>query len=218
MGLSFYVIDEGKFENYRAQKWSLSIFVHNECVFLIQTSFSQAASFHNNYRRTWYQKFPAHYERKDSHVFFLSHHLTLGTSPRIPRLSIEDSLNKIIQFASFTFHVTWLMFLNVLSAILNSSTLAWKIPWMEERGRLQSMRSLRVGRDWATSLSRIGEGNGNPLQCSCLENSRDGAAWWAAEHGVAQGRTRLKWLSSSSSSSYLKSLLYISFCPYPVKV
>ena len=45
----------------------------------------------------------------------------------------------------------------------------------------------------------IGEGNGNPLQCSCLENPRDGGAWWAAVYGVAQSRTRLKRLSSSSS-------------------
>ena len=45
----------------------------------------------------------------------------------------------------------------------------------------------------------LGEGNGNPLQCSCLENPRDGGAWWAAVYGVAQSRTRLKWLSSSSS-------------------
>ena len=50
------------------------------------------------------------------------------------------------------------------------------------------------------SLSCIGEGNGNPLQCSCLENSRDGGAWWAAVYGVTQGWTRLKRLSSSSSS------------------
>ena len=49
------------------------------------------------------------------------------------------------------------------------------------------------------SLSCIGEGNGNPLQCSCLENPRDGEAWWAAVYGVTQSRTRLKWLSSSSS-------------------
>ena len=48
------------------------------------------------------------------------------------------------------------------------------------------------------SLSCIGEGNGNPLQCSCLENPRDGGAWWAAVYGVTQSRTRLKWLSSSS--------------------
>ena len=49
------------------------------------------------------------------------------------------------------------------------------------------------------SLSCIGEGNGNPLQCSCLENPRDGRAWWAASYGVTQSRTRLKQFSSSSS-------------------
>ena len=53
------------------------------------------------------------------------------------------------------------------------------------------------------SLSSIGEGNGNPLQCSCLENPRDGGAWWAAVYGVAQSRTWLKRLSSSSSMLYL---------------
>jgi len=52
------------------------------------------------------------------------------------------------------------------------------------------------------SLSCIGEGNGNPLQCSCLENPRDGRAWWAAIYGVTQSRTRLNWLSSSSSSDW----------------
>ena len=51
------------------------------------------------------------------------------------------------------------------------------------------------------SLSCIGEGTGNPLQCSCLENPRDGGAWWAAVYGVAQSWTRLKRLSSSRSSS-----------------
>ena len=60
----------------------------------------------------------------------------------------------------------------------HSSTLAWKIPQTEEPGRLQSTRSLRVGHNWVTllsfSLSCIGEGNGNPLQCSCLENPRTG--------------------------------------------
>ena len=83
----------------------------------------------------------------------------------------------------------------------HSSTLAWKIPWTREPGRLQSMGSLRVGHDWATSLSLscIGEGNGTPLQCSCLKNPRDGGAWWAAIYGVTQSRTRLKWLSSSNA-------------------
>ena len=78
----------------------------------------------------------------------------------------------------------------------HSSTLAWKIPWMEEPGRLQSMGSLRVGMTeqlhFHFSLSCIGEGNGNPLQCSCLENPRDGGAWWAAIYGVTQSRAKLK--------------------------
>ena len=133
----------------------------------------------------------------------------------------------------------------------HSSTLAWKIPWTEEPGRLQSMASLRVRHDWAislslftfmhwrrkwqptpvflpeesqgrrslvgcclwggaesdtteqfhfhSSLSCIGEGHGNPLQCSCLENPRDGGAWWAAIYGVADSWTWLKRLSSSSN-------------------
>ena len=59
----------------------------------------------------------------------------------------------------------------------HSNTLAWKIPWMEEPGGLQSMGSLRVDMPerlhFYFSLSCIGEGNGNPLQCSCLENPRD---------------------------------------------
>ena len=54
------------------------------------------------------------------------------------------------------------------------------------------------------SLSCIGEGNGNPLQCSCLENPRDGGAWWAAIYGVAQSWTQLKQLSSSSSRNQEK--------------
>ena len=87
----------------------------------------------------------------------------------------------------------------------HSSTLAWKIPWTEEPGRLQSMGSLESDTTellhFHFSLLCIGEGNGNPLQCSCLENPRDGEAWWAAVYGVAQSRTRLKQLSSSSSSS-----------------
>ena len=98
----------------------------------------------------------------------------------------------------------------------HSSTLAWKIPWMEEPGGLQSMGSLRVGHDerlpFHFSLSCIGEGNGNPLQYSCLENPRGGGAWWAAVSGVAQSRTRLKRLSSSSrriSAPTLESTCFI---------
>ena len=64
-------------------------------------------------------------------------------------------------------------------------------PW----GREESGTTERL--HFHFSLSCIGEGNGNPRQCSCLENPRDGGAWWAAVYGVAQSRTRLKQLSSS---------------------
>ena len=84
----------------------------------------------------------------------------------------------------------------------HSSILAWRNPWTEEPAGLQSMGSQRVGQYWATSLSLwlscIGEGNGSPLQCSCLENPRDGRAWWTAVCWVAQSWAWLKWLSSSS--------------------
>ena len=73
----------------------------------------------------------------------------------------------------------------------HSSALAWKIPWTEEPGGPQSMGSLRVQHDSVTSLSlsRIGEGNSNPLQCSCLESPRDGEAWWAAVYGASESDT-----------------------------
>ena len=75
----------------------------------------------------------------------------------------------------------------------HSSTFAWKIPWTAKPGRLQSMGSLESDTTerlhFHFSLSRIGQGNGNPLQCSCLENPRDGGAWWAAVYGVAQSDT-----------------------------
>ena len=77
----------------------------------------------------------------------------------------------------------------------HSSALAWKIPWKEEPGGLESMRSLGVRQDWELrfhfSLSCIGEGNGDPLQCPCLETPRGGGAWRAAVYGVAQSGTRL---------------------------
>ena len=62
------------------------------------------------------------------------------------------------------------------------------------------------------SLSCIGEGNGIPLQCSCLENPRDGGAWWAAVYGVAQSWTQLKRLSSSSSMALFEVFVYLFLC------
>ena len=86
----------------------------------------------------------------------------------------------------------------------NSSTFAWRIPWTEKPGRLQSMGSIESDTTerlhFHFSLSCIREGNGNPLQGSCLENPRDGEAWWAVVYGIAQNRTWLKRLSSGSSS------------------
>ena len=86
----------------------------------------------------------------------------------------------------------------------HSSTLAWKIAWTGEPGSLspcigrESDRTQQI--HFHFSLLCFGEGNGNPLQCSCLENPRDSGAWWAVAYGVAQSQTRLKRLSSSSSS------------------
>ena len=97
----------------------------------------------------------------------------------------------------------------------HSSTLAWKIhgrrslvgcnPW----GREESDMTERL--HFHYSLSCIGEGNGNPLQCSCLENPRDGIAWWAAVYGVAQSRT-LKRLSSSSREEENKAFRWCPWC------
>ena len=101
---------------------------------------------------------------------------------------------------------------------IHSSTLAWKIPWTEKPGGLQvhrvtesqtrlkqlSMRGFPGGSEVKASACNAGdlgsipgsgrspgEGNGNPLQYSCLENLMDGGAWWATVHGVAKSRTRL---------------------------
>ena len=65
------------------------------------------------------------------------------------------------------------------------------------------------------SLSRAGEGNGNPLQCSCLENPRDGGAWWAAVYGVTQSRTRLKQLRAAAAA-LIKQLNLLTIRPRKV--
>ena len=96
----------------------------------------------------------------------------------------------------FSFLISFLAVLTEKAMAPHSSAFAWKISWTEEPGRLWSMGSLGVGTTeglhFHFSLSHTGEGNGNPLQCSCLQNPRDGGAWWAAVYGVAQSGTRLK--------------------------
>ena len=97
-----------------------------------------------------------------------------------------------------TVHVCWRRQWHPTPVLLPAKSHGWRglvgcSPW----GRQESDTT-----EWLHfhfSLSCFGEGNGTPLQCSCLENPRDGGAWWAAVYGVAQSRTRLKWLSSSSS-------------------
>ena len=97
----------------------------------------------------------------------------------------------------------------------HSSTLAWKIPWMEEPGRLQSMGWLRVRHDWATSLSLLTfmhwrrKWQPTPVFLPGESQGWDRrVAWWATVYGVAQSRTQLKRLSSSSSSSTVKKNVY----------
>ena len=78
----------------------------------------------------------------------------------------------------------------------HSSTLAWKIPWTEEPGRLQTMGLLGIGHDRATSRSlftfMLWRRKWQPTPGLCLENPRDGGAWWAAVYGVTQSQTQLK--------------------------
>ena len=93
------------------------------------------------------------------------------------------------------------------SSTLGRRSLVGCSPW----GREESDMTERL--HFHFSLACIGEGNGNPLQGSCLENPRDGGAWWAAVYGVAQSRTRLKRLSSSSSIPETNTTFLISCTP-----
>ena len=90
-----------------------------------------------------------------------------------------------------------------------------KIPWMEEPGRLQSMGLLESDTTerlhFHFSLSCTGEGNGNPLQRSCLENPRDGEAWWAAVYGVTQSRHDWSDLAAAAAASECFKFLVSSF-------
>ena len=103
------------------------------------------------------------------------------------------------QFKNINSQVYYLLINNLRYVLLPGKSHGWRSlvgcsPWGREE--LDTTERLH----FHFSLSCIGEGNGNPLQYSCLENSRDGGAWWAAIYGVAQSRTRLKQLSSSNSS------------------
>ena len=156
----------------------------------------------------------------------LSNHLVL-CQPLLLLLSIFPSIRIIQLNYKFQFDFLFIFLIKHLpyhahlekETATHSSTLAWKIPWTEEPGRLQSVGSWRAGHDWATSvsvslsLSCIGEGNSNPLQCCCLKNPRDEGAWWAAIYGIAQSWTRLNdWGDLVAAVSYpLKYCFPLSF-------
>ena len=102
---------------------------------------------------------------------------------------VDKSRTRLSDF-TFTFHFPALE----KEMATHSSVLAWRIPGTGEPGRLPSVGSHRVGHDWsdlAAAYLYLGEGNGTPLQYSCLENPMDGGAWLATVHGVARSRTRL---------------------------
>ena len=109
-------------------------------------------------------------------------------------------LKRALLFTLRKYGWTWRRQWHPTPVLLPGKSHGWKSlvgssPW----GRYESDTTERL--PFHFSLSCIGEGNGGPLQCSCLENPRDGGAWWASVYGVAQSQTRLKRLSSSSSSS-----------------
>ena len=137
---------------------------------------------------------PAHLRGKEANV-----------APMVAiRKTFSVYFRKYITFFSFPISLGPCLFCNrCFSTVLgvqsngtHSSILAWKIPWTEGPGRLQSMGSLSWIRlsdfTFTFHFSCIGEGNGNPVQCPYLENPRDRGAWWAAVYRVTQSRTRLK--------------------------
>ena len=130
-------------------------------------------------------------------------------------------------FPNFT-HVVAHIRINFLEL---DNTLLWRRQWHPTPvllpGKSHGRRSLVGCRSWGReesdmterlhfhfSLSFIGEGNVNPLQSSCLENPRDGGAWWATVYGVTQSRTRLKRLSSSSTLLYVYTTCYLFICQW----
>ena len=128
-----------------------------------------------------------------------------GTSGK--ELACQCRRGKTHRFDSWVGKIPWRRRWQPAPVFLSGKSHGWRSlvgcsPW----GRWESDMTEQL--PFHFSPSCIGEGNGNPLQCSCLENPRDGGAWWAAVYGVAQSQTRLKQLSSSSSSR-----LVIAFLP-----
>ena len=119
------------------------------------------------------------------------------------------------KYLSYMKHLPWEKCFVVKAMAPHSSTLAWKIPWIEEPGRLQSMGSQRDRHDWAISLSLFTfmhwRRKWQPTPVFLPKNPRDGGAWWAAIYGAALSRTQLKRLSCSSSNAYHNLILLYYF-------
>ena len=137
---------------------------------------------------------------------------------------------EVIPYCGFHLHCSWLAILSIICLLVISIT-SWRRQWQPTpvllSGKSHGWRSLVGCSPWGPeeldmtewlhfhfSLSCIGEGNDNPLQCSCLENPRDGGAWWAAVYGVTQSQTRLKPLMSSSSITSLEKNLFKSLLSF----
>ena len=156
--------------------------------------------------------FLIHYPSATTYLIFsfcCRSHLKFSYSQTLRDWNSEKCFPNILLMAWHLF--IWCYFTLVCRCIANlsekamaphSNTLAWKITWR------RSLVGCSPWGHWGSdtteplhfhfSLSCIGEGNGNPLQYSCLENPKDRGAWWAAVYGVTQSWTWLKWLSSSS--------------------
>ena len=111
----------------------------------------------------------------------------------------------------FRFFISYIDIFNVTSVLLPGKSHGWRsLVGCSPRGQEETTEWLH----FPFSLSCLGEGNGNPLQCSCLENPRVGGAWWAAVYGVEQSQTWLKRLNSSSSSSVTSKFTLVSQRPW----
>ena len=134
---------------------------------------------------------------------FQTHSQILFCIPPTSPNNVFSSLHQLKMTTSSCSYLCRVVYFLEKAMATHSSTLAWKIPWMEGPGRLQSMGSLGVGYGWATSLSLFTfmhwRRKWQPTPVFLPGESSDGGAWWAAVYGVAQSRIQLKRLSSSSS-------------------
>ena len=130
----------------------------------------------------------------DNFTLFISDFVLYAFSPRLNLIPLPPLLFNWVNYLVF-----WRRWWHPTPVLLPGKFHGWRSlvgcsPWDRKESDTTEWLHFHF------SLSYIGEGNGNPLQCSCLENSRDRGAWWATVYGVTQSRTRLKWFSSSSSS------------------